>query len=79
MNLPMFKDRIIYQIYPLSFKDSNNDGVGDLNGIISKLPYLSELYGYHQFMIHQCMIMAMIFVIIIKLTLYLERWRILII
>ena len=43
MNLPMFKDRIIYQIYPLSFKDSNNDGVGDLNGIISKLPYLKSL------------------------------------
>ncbi len=43
MDLPMFKDRIIYQIYPLSFKDSNNDGVGDLNGIISKLPYLKSL------------------------------------
>ncbi len=32
-----------YQIYPRSFKDSNGDGVGDLQGIISRLPYLSEL------------------------------------
>jgi alpha-glucosidase len=32
-----------YQIYPRSFKDSNNDGIGDLRGIISKLPYLKEL------------------------------------
>lgn len=38
-----FKNRIIYQIYPLSFCDSNNDGYGDINGIISKLDYLKEL------------------------------------
>lgn len=38
-----FKDKVIYQIYPKSFKDSNNDGIGDLKGIISKLPYLKKL------------------------------------
>lgn len=32
-----------YEIYPASFKDSNNDGIGDLNGIISKLPYIKSL------------------------------------
>ncbi|XP_062132326.1 maltase 2-like isoform X1 [Drosophila sulfurigaster albostrigata] len=33
---------VFYQIYPRSFKDSNGDGIGDLQGIISKLPYLAE-------------------------------------
>ncbi|MDY5441194.1 MAG: alpha-amylase family glycosyl hydrolase [Candidatus Enteromonas sp.] len=32
-----------YQIYPKSFKDSNNDGIGDFNGITEKIPYLAEL------------------------------------
>src|SRR4051812_33981077 len=34
---------VIYQIYPRSFQDSNGDGVGDLRGIIRRLPYLAEL------------------------------------
>ncbi len=38
-----YKDAIVYQIYPRSFKDSNNDGFGDIKGIISKLDYLKEL------------------------------------
>ncbi len=38
-----YKDLIIYQVYPMSFMDGNNDGIGDLRGIISKLPYLKEL------------------------------------
>ncbi|WP_059173261.1 alpha-glucosidase [Bacillus sp. FJAT-27445] len=38
-----WKESVIYQIYPRSFNDSNGDGVGDLNGITEKLPYLSKL------------------------------------
>lgn len=38
-----WKDGIIYQIYPRSFQDSNNDGIGDLQGIISRLDYIKEL------------------------------------
>ncbi|WP_207942470.1 alpha-glucosidase [Enterococcus sp. DIV2402] len=38
-----WKDEVIYQVYPKSFKDSNNDGIGDLNGIREKLLYLKEL------------------------------------
>lgn len=34
---------VVYQIYPRSFCDSNNDGIGDLNGIISKLDYIADL------------------------------------
>nr|WP_246208995.1 alpha-amylase family glycosyl hydrolase [Entomospira entomophilus] len=37
------ENKIIYQVYPKSFKDSNHDGVGDLQGIIEKLEYLSDL------------------------------------
>lgn len=37
-----WQEAVIYQIYPRSFQDSNGDGVGDLNGIISRLDYLND-------------------------------------
>lgn len=43
MKLTWFKKGTIYQIYPRSFNDSNNDGVGDLRGIIEKLDYIKSL------------------------------------
>ena len=41
-----WKSAVIYQIYPRSFSDSNQDGIGDLQGIISKLDYLENLGIY---------------------------------
>lgn len=38
-----WKEAVIYQIYPRSFQDSNGDGIGDLNGIRQRLPYLKKL------------------------------------
>lgn len=38
-----FHDKVVYQIYPKSFNDSNGDGIGDLPGIIEKVPYLADL------------------------------------
>ena len=38
-----WKEAVVYQIYPRSFRDSNGDGIGDLNGITSSLDYLAEL------------------------------------
>jgi oligo-1,6-glucosidase len=38
-----WKEGVVYQIYPRSFMDSNNDGVGDIKGVIEKLDYLKEL------------------------------------
>ena len=38
-----FHDAVVYQIYPKSFRDSDGDGVGDLRGIIDKVPYIASL------------------------------------
>lgn len=43
MNRAFWKEAVVYQIYPRSFQDSNGDGIGDLQGIISRLDYLQKL------------------------------------
>ena len=43
MEKKWWKESVVYQIYPRSFKDSNGDGIGDLNGITEKMDYLREL------------------------------------
>jgi len=40
---PWWRHAVFYEVYPRSFADSNNDGIGDLNGITSKLDYLQKL------------------------------------
>ncbi|MDE5415572.1 glycoside hydrolase family 13 protein [Alkalihalobacterium chitinilyticum] len=43
MNKKWWKEAVAYQIYPRSFMDSNGDGIGDIQGVISKLDYLKNL------------------------------------
>src|SRR5690625_2520591 len=43
MTRTWWKEAVAYQIYPRSFKDSNGDGIGDIQGVISKLDYLKDL------------------------------------
>ncbi|MBR3310803.1 MAG: glycosylase [Solobacterium sp.] len=47
------KDAVFYEIYPQSFKDTNGDGIGDLNGIIEKLDYIRDL-GANALWINPC-------------------------
>ena len=42
-DVPWWKHAVFYEVYPRSFKDSNDDGIGNLNGLRSKLVYLHEL------------------------------------
>ena len=43
INKKWWKEQVVYQLYPRSFKDANGDGVGDLRGIIEKLDYIKSL------------------------------------
>ena len=43
MNKVWWKESVVYQIYPRSFKDTNNDGIGDIKGIIEKIDYIRDL------------------------------------
>ncbi len=47
------KDTVFYEIYPQSFRDTNNDGIGDINGIIEKLYYIRDL-GCNALWINPC-------------------------
>jgi alpha-glucosidase len=40
---PWWSDAVVYQVYPRSFADSDGDGIGDLPGLVTRLPYLEEL------------------------------------
>lgn len=73
----MVEKSVVYQIYVKSFQDSNNDGVGDLQGIISRLDYLKTL-GVDVLWLtpifkSPMMIMAMIFLIIEVFKVNLEQ------
>ena len=43
MEADWYKDRVVYQVYPKSFKDTDGDGIGDLCGVIEKIDYIKEL------------------------------------
>lgn len=72
-----WKHAVVYQIYPRSFQDSNGDGIGDLKGIMERLPYLEKLGIDAIWLSPVCvprrMIMDMIFLITRTLILCLEH------
>ena len=43
MNKTWYKEMVVYQIWPRSFKDSDGDGIGDLEGIYEKLDYVKSI------------------------------------
>lgn len=80
MEKAWWKEAVVYQIYPRSFKDSNGDGIGDLQGVIGKLDYLKEL-GIDVIWMSPCykslmMIMDMISLITVTLWTNSALWRI---
>ena len=74
--------KVIYQIYPKSFYDSNGDGIGDLRGIIEKIPYIAKLnidmIWFNPFFVspsfHRNTITAMTSLTTVKSIHALERW-----
>ena len=47
------KNAVFYEIYPQTFKDTNSDGIGDINGIIEKLDYIHDM-GFNAIWINPC-------------------------
>ena len=75
------KTKVVYQIYPKSYKDTTGNGIGDFRGIIEKIPYLAELgvdmFGSILSIQAHNVTMVTIFQIIQPSTLSLEIWLIL--
>lgn len=49
-----FSNKVIYQIYPKSFKDSNGDGIGDLRGVVSKFRVFPSVLNFREFFAGVC-------------------------
>lgn len=74
-----FSNKVVYQIYPKSFRDTNGDGIGDIPGVIEKLDYLQDLgvdyLWLTPFFVSRRETMAMTLQIIERSIRCLEQWR----